>query len=61
MIAWLSSVNKCIIMKKYCVVGALEFTAVLGSRFLFPPQTIEVSGMGILLTTFVSGASSVEC
>ena len=48
-------------MKKYCVVRALEFTAVLGSHFLFPPQTIEVSGMGILLTTFVSGVFSVEC
>ena len=48
-------------MKKYHIVGALEFTAVLGSHFLFPPQTIEVSGIGILLTTFMSGVSSVEC
>ena len=48
-------------MKKYRVLGALEFTAALGSRFLFPPRTIEVSGKGILFTAFVLGASSVEC
>ena len=44
-------------MHKYRVVGTVESTTALASRFLFPLGTLGASWMGVLPMALVSGVS----